>query len=57
MTQIPWKLVRWPNSIFFIGTLLLTLTVVPVYIWQQGLDAFQIELFLFFWAATQLSRP
>ena len=55
MTRIPWKLVRWPNSIFFIGTLLLTLTVVPVYIWRQGLDAFQIALFFFFWAATQLS--
>ena len=55
MSPIPWKLIRWPNTVFFIGTLLLTLTAVPVYVWRHGLDAFQVALFLFFWAATQLS--
>jgi stearoyl-CoA desaturase (Delta-9 desaturase) len=55
MLQIPWNRVHWRNSLFLIGTLLLTLTVVPVYLWRHGLDLFQVLLFLFFFAATGLS--
>jgi stearoyl-CoA desaturase (Delta-9 desaturase) len=55
MSRIPWKLVNWQNSAFLIGTLLLTLTAVPAYIWHYGLDTFQVVLFLVFFAATGLS--
>ena len=55
MPRIPWKQIRWPNTLFFLGTLLVTLTAVPVYLWHFGLDRFQVGLFFFFWAATQLS--
>jgi len=52
---IPWEKVNWPNSIFLISTLLLTLTAVPAYLWWQGLEVFQVLLFLLFFAATGLS--
>jgi stearoyl-CoA desaturase (Delta-9 desaturase) len=55
MIRIPWNRVHWRNSLFLIGTLLLTLTVVPVYLWRHGLDLFQVILFLAFFAATGLS--
>jgi stearoyl-CoA desaturase (Delta-9 desaturase) len=55
MLHIPWNRVHWRNSLFLMGTLLLTLTVVPVYLWRNGLDLFQTSLFLFFFAATGLS--
>jgi stearoyl-CoA desaturase (Delta-9 desaturase) len=55
MLRIPWKLVNWPNSSFLIGTLLVTFTAVPAYIWHYGLDTFQTVLFLLFFAATGLS--
>jgi len=46
---------HWPNSLFLMGTLLLTLTAVPAYLWRHGLDGFQTALFLFFFTATGLS--
>jgi stearoyl-CoA desaturase (Delta-9 desaturase) len=55
MSRFPWKLVHWPNSAFMIGTVLITLTAVPAYLWRNGLDMFQLGLFLFFLAATGLS--
>jgi stearoyl-CoA desaturase (Delta-9 desaturase) len=55
MLRIPWNRVHWRNSLFLIGTFVLTLTAVPIYLWQYGLDLFQVFLFLFFFAATGLS--
>ena len=55
MSRFRWNLVNWPNSIFLISTLLLTLTAVPVYLWRFGLDWFQAALFLVFFIATGLS--
>ncbi|MFO1498266.1 MAG: fatty acid desaturase [Verrucomicrobiota bacterium] len=47
--------IHWRNSLFLIGTLVTTLSAVPAYIWYRGMDAFQLGLFLFFFAATGLS--
>lgn len=55
MSRLRWELVHWPNTLFLTGTLLLTLTAAPLYIWHQGLNWFQIALFLVFFAATGLS--
>ena len=55
MPRFSWKSVEWPNSVFLVGTLLLTLTAVPVYLWHFGLHGFQVALFLIFFVATGLS--
>jgi stearoyl-CoA desaturase (Delta-9 desaturase) len=47
--------VNWLNTLFLGSTLLATLTGVPWYLWQHGLNPFQTALFLFFFAATGLS--
>jgi len=36
MMRIPWKSVDWKNSVFLIGTFLVTLTAVPLYLWRFG---------------------
>lgn len=43
--RIPFDKVHWITSSFLIGTLFLTLTAVPAYIWHFGLDWFQVILF------------
>ena len=55
MNRIPWKFVNWKNSLFLIGTFLITLTIVPIYLWRVGLDWFQVTLFATFFVATGLS--
>jgi stearoyl-CoA desaturase (delta-9 desaturase) len=45
-SRIPFAQVNWPTSSFLIGTLLLSLTAVPLYLWHFGLDWFQAALFL-----------
>ena len=55
MSQFPWARVRWCNSAFLVGTLLLSVTATPAYFWYTGLSAFQVALFLFFFTATGLS--
>ena len=55
MWNIPFKRVNWPTSIFLISTLLISLTAVPVYLWQHGLDWFQVGLFLVFFACSSMS--
>lgn len=47
--------IRVTNSLFLIGTFLVTCTAVPVYIWQNGLDFFQVALFFFFTFSTGMS--
>lgn len=49
------KTIRLTNSVFLTGTTLLTLTLVPAYIWVFGVDWFQILLFAVMFAATGLS--
>jgi len=44
--RIPFEKVNWSTSSFLIGTFLITLTLVPAYIWYFGIDWFQITLFL-----------
>jgi len=43
--RIPFERVHWVTSSFLIGTLLLTLTAVPAYLYFFGLDWFQVALF------------
>jgi stearoyl-CoA desaturase (delta-9 desaturase) len=47
--------VRITNSAFLIGTFLVTCTAVPLYIWQNGLNLFQVALFFFFTFSTGMS--
>ncbi len=53
--RIPFDKVNWPTSSFLIGTFLLSLTLVPAYIWLFGLDWFQITLFLVMFLAVGFS--
>ncbi len=53
--RIPFDRVHWETSIFLIGTLFLTLTAVPLYLWHYGLDWFQIGLFWVMFLCTGFS--
>jgi len=53
--QIPFRRVDWLVSSFLIGTLFLSITAVPVYIWFFGIDLFQIVLFFAMLAACGFS--
>ena len=53
--QFPFEQVNWTTSSFLIGTLAITLTVVPWYLWHFGLDTFQVALFFFMLLATGFS--
>lgn len=48
--RLPADRINWVTSSFLCGTLFLTLTAVPLYLWFFGLDWFQVALFfaLFF---------
>lgn len=48
--RLPADRINWVTSSFLCGTLFLTLTAVPLYLWCFGLDWFQVALFfaLFF---------
>ncbi len=43
--RLPLDRINWTTSSFLIGTVLLTLTAVPLYLWHFGLDWFQVVLF------------
>src|SRR3954464_13289865 len=45
LSRIPFDRVNWTTSSFLMGTLALTLTAVPLYLWYFGLDWFQVALF------------
>lgn len=51
-SRIDFSRVNWITSSFLFGTLLLSLTAVPWYIWQFGLDWFQVALFFFMFSAS-----
>jgi stearoyl-CoA desaturase (Delta-9 desaturase) len=53
--RIPTARINWTNSSFLIGTLVVSLTAVPVYLWNYGVDGFQIAMFFAFFIATGLS--
>lgn len=55
MPRIPVHRINWITSVFLFGTLLLTLTAVPYYLWKFGIDWFQALFFLFMVAATGMS--
>ena len=54
-SRIPFQRVNWKTSSFLIGTFILTLTVVPLYLWKFGLDWFQVVSFLAMFTASGLS--
>jgi stearoyl-CoA desaturase (delta-9 desaturase) len=53
--SIPFDRINWTNSSFLIGTTIVTLTGVPLYLWHYGVDAFQVSMFFLFFIATGLS--
>src|SRR3954469_21494993 len=53
--RIPFDRINWTTSSFLIGTFLLTLTALPVYLWYFGVDWFQIAMFFFFLSASGFS--
>ena len=55
MLRIPAHRINWKTSLFLFGTLLVTLTAVPIYLWKFGLDWFQLTFFLFMFAASAMS--
>ena len=54
-SRIPFNRVNWITSSFLIGTLFLTLTAVPAYLWKFGLDWFQVALFFIMFCACGFS--
>ncbi len=55
MTQSVPRTIRITNSLFLVGTAVLTVTAVPAYIWAFGIDWFQMALFFGLFIATGLS--
>jgi stearoyl-CoA desaturase (delta-9 desaturase) len=53
--RLPATRINWVNSSFLIGSALISVTGVPLYLWWCGLDWFQAGLFLVFFCATGLS--
>ncbi|HYJ05214.1 MAG TPA: hypothetical protein VEX43_08770, partial [Chthoniobacterales bacterium] len=53
--RLPRARINWTTSSFLIGTLALTLTAVPAYLWYFGLDWFQVALFFVMFAACGFS--
>ena len=55
MSRFPLHRINWTTSSFLIGTLALTLTAVPLYLWHFGLDWFQVALFFVMFLACGFS--
>jgi stearoyl-CoA desaturase (delta-9 desaturase) len=53
--RLPLDRINWITSSFLIGTVLLTLTAVPAYLWAFGIDWFQVVLFFVMLAACGFS--
>ena len=54
-SRIPFEKVDWLTSSFLVGTLFLSLTAVPAYIWFFRIDSFQIVLFCVMFCACGFS--
>jgi len=55
LLRLPLDRINWLTSSFLIGTLILSLTAVPMYLWFFGLDWFQVILFFAMLAACGFS--
>ena len=55
MFHIPLHRINWKTSFILIGTFMLTLSAVPLYLWHYGVDWFQVLLFLAMFLATGMS--
>jgi stearoyl-CoA desaturase (delta-9 desaturase) len=53
--RVPRHRINWVTSSFLIGTVVLTLTAVPLYLWRFGIDWFQVALFVAMFCATGFS--
>ena len=53
--RIPTERINWVTSSFLIGTFVLTLTAVPLYLYNFGINWFQIILFVAMFYATGMS--
>lgn len=53
--RFPFAKINWMTSSFLMGTLVLSLTAVPLYVWHFGLDWFQVALFFALVGATGFS--
>src|SRR5437762_6395882 len=54
-SRIPFHRVNWLTSSFLIGTFVLSITTVPIYLWYFGIDWFQVILFFLLLSATGFS--
>ena len=54
-SRIPFDKVNWLISSFLMGTLFLSITAVPAYLWFFGIDSFQIALFFVMFFASGFS--
>ncbi len=55
MYRIPFDRVNWTTSSFLIGTALIALFGLPVYLYHHGLNLFFVALFFFYLIATMMS--
>lgn len=55
MHRIPFDRVNWITSSFLIGTALIALVGVPLYVYHYGIDLFQVVLFFLYLCATMMS--
>src|SRR5207249_11270434 len=53
--RIPFHRVNWLTSSFLIGTIALSITTVPIYLWYFGIDWFQAILSFLLLIATRFS--
>jgi stearoyl-CoA desaturase (delta-9 desaturase) len=53
--RIPIDRINWTTSAFLIGTFVLTLTAVPLYLWYFGVDWFHFAIFAVLLVATGFS--
>ncbi|MEP6809792.1 MAG: fatty acid desaturase [Chthoniobacterales bacterium] len=55
LLHVPRSRINWITSSFLIGTALLTVTAVPLYLWKFGLDWFHLALFFVMFGACGFS--
>jgi stearoyl-CoA desaturase (delta-9 desaturase) len=53
--HVPFERINWKTSSFLIGTFVLSVTAVPLYLWHYGLDWFQAIFFFIMWCFTGFS--
>ena len=53
--SLPSERINWVSSSFLIGTALLTVTALPVYLWFFGFDWFHVGMFFVMFILTGFS--